>query len=235
MSIHNKAKKGDIADFILLPGDPQRAKYIAKNYLEDAVCYNEVRGMLGYTGFYNGKHISVQGTGMGMPSISIYVTELIEEYGVETLVRIGSCGSIQDNVEIMDLVLAMGASTDSGMNKIRFKGADFAPVANLELISKAWKTANEMKLKVHAGNVLSSDFFYNETYLGDPFECWRTFGVLGVDMEAAALYTLAAKYRKKALAILTVTDHILKKQAVSPEQRQSSLNEMIELALQLKD
>ena len=234
MSIHNKAKKGDIADFILLPGDPQRAKYIAENFLDNAVCYNEVRGMLGYTGFYSGKQISVQGTGMGMPSISIYVTELIEEYGVETLVRIGSCGSIQENVELRSLVLAMGTCTDSGMNKVRFKGADFTPIADLGLITKAWENANNMKLDVHAGNVLSSDFFYNETYLGDPFEAWKNFGVLGVEMEAAALYTLAAKYRKKALSILTVTDHILKHESISPEERQDSLNEMIELALRLK-
>ena len=143
--------------------------------------------MLGYTGTYKGKRVSVQGTGMGMPSISIYVTELIEEYGVESLVRIGSCGSIQEHVEIMDIVLAMGACTDSRMNKIRFKGNDYAPTANLELIQQAWEKAREFKLKVHAGNVLSSDFFYNEHYLGNPFECWKKFGVLGVDMEAAAL------------------------------------------------
>lgn len=233
MSVHNNARKGDIANFVLLPGDPQRAKYIAENFLDEITCYNKVRGMLGYTGTYKGKRISVQGTGMGMPSISIYVTELIEEYGVEQLVRIGSCGSIQEHVEIMDIVLAMGACTDSRMNKIRFKGNDYAPTANLELIHKAWETAQQSNLKAHTGNILSSDFFYNESYLGDPFECWKNFGVLGVDMEAAALYTLAAKYGKKALAILTVSDHILKGQAISAEQRQNSLNDMIELALQV--
>ncbi|MDD2197737.1 MAG: purine-nucleoside phosphorylase [Bacteroidales bacterium] len=233
MSVHNNAKKGDIADFVLLPGDPVRAKFIAETFLTDIVCYNEVRGMLGYTGYYNGKRVSVQGTGMGMPSISIYVTELIEEYGVETLVRVGSCGSIQDNVNIMDIILAMGACTDSGMNKVRFGGLDFAPTANFELLKKAWEVAKEKKLNVHTGTVLTSDFFYGESHLADPFLSWKTYGVLGVDMEAAALYSIAARYRKKALTILTVSDHILKKQAISTEDRQNSFKEMINLALQL--
>ena len=214
MSIHNKAKKGDIADFILLPGDPKRAKLIAETFLEDAKCYNEVRGMLGYTGYYNGKRISVQGTGMGMPSISIYVTELIEEYGVETLVRIGSCGSIQEHVDIMDIILAMSACTDSGMNKIRFNGNDFAPTANFQLLKKAWEVAGENNLNVHTGTILTSDFFYGEHHLPDPFLSWKTYGVLGVDMEAAALYSIAAKCKKKALAIRTVSDHILKNKPI---------------------
>ena len=174
-------------------------------------CYNKVRGMLGYTGYFNGKRISVQGTGMGMPSISIYVTELIEEYGVESLVRIGSCGSIQENVNIMDIILVMGACTDSGMNKYRFNGKDFAPTANFELLKKAWEVSKENKLNVHTGSILTSDFFYGESHLPDPFLSWKTYGVLGVDMESAALYSIAAKYKKKTLAILTVSDHLLKK------------------------
>lgn len=233
MSVHNNAKNGDIADFVLLPGDPQRAKLIAETFLTDIKCYNEVRGMLGYTGYYNGKRISVQGTGMGMPSISIYVTELIEEYGVESLVRIGSCGSIQEHVNIMDIILAMGACTDSGMNKFRFNGADFAPTANFELLRKAHDVAENRKLNVHTGNILTSDFFYGESHIPEPFLSWKTYGVLGVDMEAAALYSIAAKYKKKALAILTVSDHLLKKQAISAEDRQNSFEEMINLALQL--
>ncbi|HTG67192.1 MAG TPA: purine-nucleoside phosphorylase [Flavobacterium sp.] len=233
MSAHNNAKKGDIANFVLLPGDPRRAKLIAETFLTDVKCYNEVRGMLGYTGFYNGKRISIQGTGMGMPSISIYVTELIEEYGVDTLVRIGSCGSIQEDVEMMDIILAMSACTDSGMNKFRFNGNDFAPTANFELLKKANEIAEQKKIKPHIGSILTSDFFYGESHLGDPFLNWKTYGVLGVDMETAALYSIAAKYRKKALAILTVSDHILKKQALSADDRQNSFKEMIDFALQL--
>ena len=233
MSAHNNAKKGDIADFVLLPGDPKRAKLIAETFLTDVICYNEVRGMLGYTGFYNGKRISVQGTGMGMPSISIYITELIEEYGVETLVRVGSCGSIQDDVNMMDIVLAMSACTDSGMNKFKFNGNDFAPTANFELLKKAYEIAEQNQIKAHTGSVLTSDFFYTESHLGDPFLNWKTYGVLAVDMETAALYSIAAKYRKKALAILTVSDHILKKEALSADDRQNSFKEMIEFALQL--
>lgn len=233
MSIHNNAKKGDIADFVLLPGDPQRAKLIAETFLTDVTCYNKVRGMLGFTGFYKGKRISVQGTGMGMPSISIYVTELIEEYGVEDLVRIGSCGSIQENVNIMDIIIAMSACTDSGMNKVRFNGKDFAPTANFELLKKAWEVAEENKFSVHVGSILTSDFFYGESHLSDPFLSWKTYGVLGIDMEAAALYSIAAKYNKRALAILTVSDHLLKKQAISANDRQNSFKDMINLALQL--
>ena len=233
MSAHNNAKKGDIADFVLLPGDPKRAKLIAETFLTDVICYNEVRGMLGYTGFYNGKRISVQGTGMGMPSISIYITELIEEYGVETLVRVGSCGSIQEDVNMMDIVLAMSACTDSGMNKFKFNGNDFAPTANFELLKKAYEIAEQNQIKAHTGSVLTSDFFYTESHLGDPFLNWKTYGVLAVDMETAALYSIAAKYRKKALAILTVSDHILKKEALSADDRQNSFKEMIEFALQL--
>ncbi|QTE22839.1 purine-nucleoside phosphorylase [Polaribacter cellanae] len=233
MSVHNNAKKGDIADFVLLPGDPQRAKLIAETFLTDAKCYNEVRGMLGYTGYFNGKRISVQGTGMGMPSMSIYATELIEEYDVEKLVRIGSCGSIQENVEIMDIILAMSTCTDSGMNKLRFNGNDFAPAANFELIKKAWEVAKEKSINVHTGAVLTSDFFYGESHIKDSFLPWKTYGVLGIDMEAAALYSIAAKYNKKALAILTVSDHLLKEQAISAEDRLNSFKEMISLALEL--
>lgn len=233
MSVHNTAKKGDIAELVLLPGDPQRAKLIAETYLQDVVCYNEVRGMLGYTGTFKGKRISVQGTGMGMPSISIYVTELIEEYGVESLVRIGSCGSIQEDVNIMDIILATSTCTDSGMNKYRFNGKDFAPTANFQLLKKAYDVAQNNNVNVHTGSILTSDFFYAESHIPDPFLAWKTYGVLGIDMEAAALYTIAAKYRKKALAILTVSDHLLKKQAITAEERQNSFKEMIGLALEL--
>jgi len=233
MSAHNNAKKGDIADFILLPGDPQRAKYIAENYLTDAVCYNEVRGMLGYTGFYNGKRISVQGTGMGMPSHSIYVTELIQDYGVETLVRIGSCGAIQERVQLMDIIIAMSACTDSSMNKNRFKGCDFAPTADFGLLQKACSIAQDQKVKTQVGTILTSDLFYSDNPEEDSFKTWADYGVLGVEMETAALYTLASKFGKKALTILTVSDHILNGEALSAEQRQTSFDEMINLAIKL--
>lgn len=233
MSLHNNAKIGDISDFVLLPGDPQRAKFIAETFLTDIKCYNEVRGMLGYTGYFNGKRISVQGTGMGMPSISIYGTELIDEYGVESLVRIGSCGSIQENVDLMDVILAMSACTDSGMNKNRFNGNDFAPTANFELLRNAWEAAEKNNLNFHVGSILTSDFFYEENHLVDQFSIWKNYGVLAVDMEAAALYSIAAKYRKKALTILTVSDHLLKKQSISSEDRLNSFKDMINIALQL--
>lgn len=233
MSVHNEAKPGDIAPFVLLPGDPLRAKLIAETYLTDAKCYNNVRGMMGFTGYYKGRKVSVQGTGMGMPSLSIYVTELIIEYGVESLVRIGSCGAIQEDVNIMDVVLPIGASTDSAMNKVRFKAADYAAVPDFSLLKKAYEVAHIQGLNIHVGNILTSDFFYNDEHLGDPFLCWKEYGVIGVDMETTALYTIAAKYRKKAMSILTVSDHILRHEAISPDQRLKSFSQMIELALEL--
>lgn len=232
MAIHNEAKIGDIADTILLPGDPQRAKYIAEKYLTDFYCYNNVRGMLGYTGYFNSKRVSIQGTGMGMPSHSIYVTELIETYGVNNLIRIGSCGAIQEEIKLMDIVITIGACTDSNMNKLRFNNCDFSPVADFSLLTKAWNTSLNQKKNVKTGTILSSDFFYEENFYGSNFKSWKEFGVLGVDMETAALYTLAAKYRKKALSILTVSDHIIRKEALSSEQRLLSFNSMIELAFE---
>lgn len=233
MSIHNQAKLGEIAETVLLPGDPLRAKFIAENFLEDATCYNTVRGMLGYTGFYNGRKVSVQGTGMGIPSMSIYATELMEEYGCKQLIRIGTCGTIQPDIKLKDVILAQACSTDSGMNTRRFEGQSFAPVANFELLSKAHAKANELNAPVHVGNVLSSDFFYNDEHLGDPFAVWQTYNILAVEMEAAALYTIAAKFRRKALAIMTVSDHILKGEQASSEERQTAFTKMMEIALSL--
>lgn len=233
MSIHNEAKPGDIADFILLPGDPFRAKYIAEKYFTDFFCYNNVRGMLGYTGYYNGKRVSVQGTGMGMPSHSIYVEELINEYNVETFVRIGSCGALQQDVKLMDMILATGACTDSNMNRLKFKNGDFAPTPNFELLKKAWDTARNNNITITAGNILTADTFYNDASFEEQFSVWQKHNVLGVDMETAALYTIAARCRKKALSILTVSDHIVKKQALSSDDRLLSFNNMIKLALEL--
>ena len=230
MSVHIAAKNGEIADTVLLPGDPKRAKWIAENFLENAVCYTDIRGMLGFTGTYKGKRISVQGTGMGIPSMSIYITELMKDYGVKTLIRVGSAGSYQEDVKIRDIVVALSTSTDSNINNRRFKGASFAPTVNFDLLSKVLKTAEEKNIKIKAGNILTSDEFYND----DPsyFKKWAEFGVLAVEMETAALYTLANKYKAKALSILTISDSLVSPEITSSEEREKTFNEMIELALE---
>ena len=230
MSVHIAAKNGEIADTVLLPGDPKRAKWIAENFLENAVCYTDIRGMLGFTGTYKGKKISVQGTGMGIPSMSIYITELMKDYGVKTLIRVGSAGSYQEDVKIRDIVVALSTSTDSNINNRRFKGASFAPTVNFDLLSKVLKTAEEKNIKIKAGNILTSDEFYND----DPsyFKKWAEFGVLAVEMETAALYTLASKYKAKALSILTISDSLVSPEITSSEEREKTFNEMIELALE---
>lgn len=230
MSVHIAAKNGEIADTVLLPGDPKRAKWIAENFLENAVCYTDIRGMLGFTGTYKGKRISVQGTGMGIPSMSIYITELMKDYGVKTLIRVGSAGSYQKDVKIRDIVVALSTSTDSNINNRRFKGASFAPTVNFDLLSKVLKTAEEKNIKIKAGNILTSDEFYND----DPsyFKKWAEFGVLAVEMETAALYTLASKYKAKALSILTISDSLVSPEITSSEEREKTFNEMIELALE---
>ena len=230
MSIHIGAKKGQIADRILLPGDPLRAKLIAEKYLAKPVCYNQVRGMLGYTGFYQGKRVSVQGTGMGIPSIGIYASELIRDYGVKRLIRIGTCGSIQPGIRLKDVILAMSASTDSNVNDIRFHGLDYAPTADFELLMKAAEVAKRKGIKVRAGNILSSDSFYTEDPLA--WKLWQKFGTLAIEMESAELFTLAAKYRRQALAILTVSDDILRGKQATAAERQNAFMTMVEIALE---
>ena len=230
MSVHIAAKNGEIADTVLLPGDPKRAKWIAENFLENAVCYTDIRGMLGFTGTYKGKRISVQGTGMGIPSMSIYITELMKDYGVKTLIRVGSAGSYQEDVKIRDIVVALSTSTDSNINNRRFKGASFAPTVNFDLLSKVLKTAEEKNIKIKAGNILTSDEFYNDDV--SYFKKWAEFGVLAVEMETAALYTLASKYKAKALSILTISDSLVSPEITSSEEREKTFNEMIELALE---
>jgi len=231
MSIHIGAKKGDIADTILLPGDPLRAKFIAENYFEDVVQYNEVRGMYGYTGTYQGKRISVQGTGMGIPSISIYVNELIEEYDVQNLIRVGTCGAMQKDVKIRDIILAQGATTDSQVNRMTFGGIDYAPLANFDLLKTAYDLAQDKGLTTHVGNVFTSDAFYRDNGR-DINELLASYHVLAVEMETTALYTLAAKFNRKALSILTVSDHVITGEQTSSEERQTSFNQMMELALE---
>lgn len=229
MSVHIGAVTGAIADKILLPGDPLRAKYIAETYLENPVCYNEVRGMYGYTGTYKGVAVSVQGTGMGVPSISIYAQELMQSYGVKTLIRVGTCGAIQKDIQVRDIILAMSASTDSAVNRTRFGNIDYAPTADFELLYKAYEVAKVRHLQPQVGNVFTADLFYNEG-LAD-LEKWANFGILAVEMETAALFTLAKQFDARALSILTVSDHILTGEATTSEERQSTFNDMMEVAL----
>lgn len=229
MSVHINAKKGEIADTILLPGDPLRAKYIAETFLEDVVQYNEVRNMFGYTGTYKGKRISVQGTGMGVPSISIYVTELMNEYDVQKLIRVGTCGSIHKDVKVRDVIIAQSASTDSKMNEIIFNGINFAPTANFDLLLKAYNAGLAKGLNLKVGNVFTEDVFYNEYA---EHEKWAQYGILALEMESSALYTLAAKFGRQALSILTVSDHLLTGEVTSSEERQLTFNDMIIVALE---
>lgn len=229
MSVHIGAKKGDVAESILLPGDPLRARFIAETLLEDPVCFNEVRGMLGFTGRYRGKRVSVMGTGMGVPSHSIYVHELIVEYGAKTLLRAGTCGALQPDLAIGDVVLAQAASTDSQINKIRFEGQDFAPVASFRLLLSAYEAAEKRGMNVRVGGVLTSDTFYHDD--PDSWRKWAAFGALVVEMETAGLYTLAAKFGVEALSILTVSDSLVTEEATTSEERERGFSRMAELAL----
>ncbi|MED4690545.1 purine-nucleoside phosphorylase, partial [Peribacillus frigoritolerans] len=206
MSVHIGAKENEIAETVLLPGDPLRAKYIAETFLEDAKLYNEVRNMFGYTGTYKGKRISVQGTGMGVPSISIYVNELMNSYNVQKLIRVGTAGAIQKDVKVRDVILAMSASTDSQMNRMTFGGVDFAPTADFELLRKAYDVGTAKGLQLKVGNVFTADQFYNDN---SELEKWAKYQILAIEMESAALYTLAAKFGRQALSVLTISDHIL--------------------------
>ncbi|SER77982.1 purine-nucleoside phosphorylase [Gracilibacillus ureilyticus] len=230
MSVHIGAKKGDIAETILLPGDPLRAKYIADNFLEDIVCYNEVRGMYGFTGTYKGNRISVQGTGMGVPSISIYVNELIQSYDVQNLIRVGTCGAIQKDVKVRDVILASTSSTDSQMNRMIFGGIDYAPTADFSLLKNAYDTGVNKGLSLRVGNVFTSDSFYRDN-MKELLALLDQYNVLAIEMETTALYTLAAKFNRKALSVLTVSDHIITGEETTAEERQTTFNEMIEVAL----
>lgn len=230
MSVHIGAKKGDIAETVLLPGDPLRAKWIAETFLEDVVCYNEVRGMYGYTGTYKGRRVSVQGTGMGVPSISIYVNELIRDYGVKNLIRVGTAGSYREDIKIREVILAMSSSTTSGINRLRFDGADYAPTADFELFMRAAEAAKVKGIKIKGGNVLTVDEFYGDNF--EAYKKWANFGVLCVEMETAALYTIAAKYNAKALTILTISDSLVTGEETTSLERQTTLKDMVEIALE---
>lgn len=228
---HNSAGKGDFARTVLMPGDPLRAKYIAETYLENPRQVTSVRNMFGYTGTYHGKEISVMGGGMGMPSVGIYSYELFHFYDVDQIIRIGSAGALQDHIKLMDVVIGMGACTDSNYAYQYGLSGTFAPIADYELMSRAIAAAKEQGTNVVVGNVLSSDIFYNQRE--DVNDLWRSMGVLAVEMEAAALYMNAAKAGKKALCMLTISDHIYTGEALSAEDRQVGFGKMMEIALEL--
>ena len=230
MSVHIEAVPGEIADKILLPGDPLRAQWIAENYFEEAFCYNKVRNMLGFTGLYKGQRISVQGTGMGMPSASIYIEELISEYKVKKLIRVGSAGSLQEHVKLRDVVIAMSASTNSALNRQKFNGDSFAPTADFELFQKAVNIAQSKELNFHAGSVFSSDIFYAEDK--GFYDIWAKHNVLCVEMEVAALYSIAAKHKARALGIMTVSDSLVNGKSTTSLEREQSFSNMVEIGLE---
>jgi purine-nucleoside phosphorylase len=229
MSIHIAAAKGQIAESILLPGDPLRAKFIAETFLERPERFNDVRNMFGYTGSYKGERVSVMGTGMGMPSLSIYVNELIKDYGVRRLVRVGTCGGLTPEVKVRDMILGISASTDSAINKVRFRGMDYASAPSFRLLDAAYRAATEKKMPVHVGKIISSDSFYTED--PDQWKLWARFGVIGVEMEAAELYTLAAKHGVEALAVLTVSDHLVTHEETTSAERERTFLSMVEVGL----
>lgn len=229
MSIHIGAEKGQIASTILLPGDPLRAKFIADTMLEETFCFNEVRGMLGFTGRHNGKSVSVMGTGMGIPTLSIYIHELVTEYDVKTLIRVGTCGALQPHLKVGDIVLPMTASTNSHVNRLRFEGMDYAPTASFDLLLKAYEAAVERKAKVYVGGIFSSDTFYHDD--ADFWQKWVAHGLLVTEMETSGLYTLAAKFKVDALSVLTVSDSLATGETSTAEQRERHFPQMAEIAL----
>ena len=231
MSIHINAKPGEVAETVLLPGDPLRAKWIAETFLNDVFCYNDVRGMFGYTGTYNNQRVSVQGTGMGIPSALIYCNELIRDFGIKKLIRVGSAGSYQPDIKLHDIVIAMAASSTSGINNSRFVNADYSPTADFDLLMKAATYSKNNNIPIKAGNVLSADEFYSDDV--NHYKQWADYGVLCVEMEAAGIYTIAAKYEVQALAILTISDSLVSKNEISSAERENTLTTMVEIALNI--
>jgi purine-nucleoside phosphorylase len=230
MSVHIGAQPGDIAERVLLPGDPMRAKWIAETFLKDPVCYTQVRGMLGFTGTWQGVPVSVQGSGMGMPSASIYTHELINEYGVKSLIRIGSCGALAEDLQLGDVIAAIGSATDSNMNRARFDGLiDYAPVADFSLLRTAADVADRRGVALRVGPILAADAFYTDR--PDLYDTLADYGVLAVEMESAAIYTIAARYGAKALTILTVSDHIKRGDKMDAAQREQGFSDMVQIGL----
>jgi purine-nucleoside phosphorylase len=232
MSTHISAEPGQIAPRVLMPGDPLRARWIAEHFLEDATCYSEVRGMFGFTGTFRGERVSVQGSGMGLPSLSIYAHELFSEYDVETIIRVGSCGAVNEDLRLRDIVLASGACTDSSMNRIRFEGLDYAPVADFGLLRAAYDAAlaKDLPVRTKVGLIFSSDSFYSAR--PELTRRMAEYGVLAVEMEASALYTLAAMFGRRALTACTVSDHILTGEQTSSAERERTFGHMVEIALE---
>jgi len=230
MSLHIGAKPEQIASTVLLPGDPRRAKFIAETMLTDAILFNEIRGMLGYTGRYKTKRVSVMGTGIGIPSLAIYVNELVSEYQVKTLIRVGTCGALQPHMKVGDIILAMTASTDSGTNRLWFEGADFAPAASFDLLLRAHEIALGRGVEVSVGGVFSGDSFYNKA---EWWKKWAVHGVLACEMETGGLYTLAARLKADALSILTVSDSLVTGESSTPRQRERDFSLMAEIALEI--
>lgn len=231
MSTHIEAKPGEIAKQVLLPGDPMRAQWIAEIFFDDPLLYNDVRGMYGYTGSYKGVPVSVQGTGMGVPSALIYCHELINYYGCTKLIRVGSAGSYQPDINIRDIVIAMAASSTNGMNNRRFSNVDYSPTASFELFQKAILYTKDNDIPIKAGNILSSDEFYEDDV--DSYKKWSEYGVLAVEMETSGLYTIAAKYNVDALSILTISDSLITGEKMSADDRETSFSTMIDIALNI--
>lgn len=227
---HIDAEMGDFADVVLMPGDPLRAKFIAENFFDGAQQVNNVRGMLGYTGTYKGRKISVMGHGMGIPSCSIYAKELITEFGVKKIIRVGSCGAVRADIGLRDVVIGMGACTDSNVNRMRFKNHDFAAIADFDMVRNAVDAAKILGIKTRVGNLFSADLFYTP----DPqlFEVMEKYGILGVEMEAAGIYGVAAEFGARSLAICTVSDHIKTHEATTAQERQTTFNDMVYIALE---
>ena len=230
MSVHIGAQPGEIAERVLLPGDPLRAKWIAETYLENPTCYTQVRGMLGFTGRWRGVPVSVQGSGMGMPSASIYTHELINEYGVKSVIRIGSCGALAPDLQLGDVIAAIGSATDSNMNRSRFDGLiDYAPVADFGLLRTAVDVAERQGTPIRVGPILAADAFYTDR--PDLYDALADYGVLAVEMESAAIYTIAARYRARALTILTVSDHIKRGEKMDSAEREQGFSNMVQIGL----
>ncbi|MGL1957238.1 MAG: purine-nucleoside phosphorylase [Colwellia sp.] len=227
---HINAELGDFAETVLLPGDPLRAKHIAETFMNDVKEVTNVRNMLGFTGTYKGERISVMGSGMGIPSCSIYATELITEYGVKNLIRVGSCGAVSTKIKVRDIIIAMGACTDSKVNRTRFNDHDFSAIADYDLLHNAVVSAKNNGIKARVGNIFSADLFYSpESHM---FDLMEKYNILGVEMEAAGLYGVAAEFGANALCILTVSDHIRTGEKTSSDERQSSFDQMIQIALE---
>ncbi|WP_076413035.1 purine-nucleoside phosphorylase [Shewanella sp. UCD-KL12] len=230
MTPHINANPGEIAEIVLMPGDPLRAKFIAETFLQDAKQVSDVRNMLAFTGHYKGVRVSVMGHGMGVPSVSIYAHELIHEYGAKKLIRVGSCGGVAEDLSLKDIIVVNAASTGSGTNRARFAGYDYAAVPDFELLKNCWQTAEALKTPVRYGGIFTNDFFYNDPENLMP--ALQKMNILALDMESAALFAIAAENRVKALSILTVSDHMINGGEMSPQERQTSFNQMLELALE---